>query len=151
MSLTEEQKAQIVRIKRCQNHYQVLNVSKAASLKEIKAASKNILRLVHPDKTNHPEAKLVTQCVNKAVEVLSDPLKRLNYNFTLANKPHVPRPKPSVPREKPFQSENSNNTPKPQDANNKHYVPVFIVILAIVVLAYLGISRDPPYSLHRTG
>jgi hypothetical protein len=54
---------------------------------------------------------------DKAVEVLGDPLKRLNYNFTLAKKPsepHVPRPEPSVPREKPFQSENVNNTPKPQ-------------------------------------
>jgi curved DNA-binding protein CbpA len=154
MSLTEEQKAQIVRIKRCQNHYEVLNVSKTANVNEIKAASKKILRLIHPDKNHHPEAKLVTQRVNKAVEVLGDPLKRLNYDFTLANKPsepHVPRPEPSVPREKPFQSENVNNTPKPQDANNKHYVPVFIVILAIVALAYLGISRDPPYSLHRTG
>jgi DnaJ-class molecular chaperone len=65
MSLTEEQKAQIVRIKRCQNHYEVLNVSKTANVNEIKAASKKILRLIHPDKNHHSEAKLVTQRVSE--------------------------------------------------------------------------------------
>jgi curved DNA-binding protein CbpA len=57
--------AEIARIQRCQNHYEVLNVPNTADDEEIKATSRRILRLIHPDKNNHPAANEVTQRVSK--------------------------------------------------------------------------------------
>jgi DnaJ-class molecular chaperone len=65
MSLADKQEAEIVRIQRCQNHYEVLDVPRTADDEEIKAASRRILRLIHPDRNNHPEANEVTQRVSK--------------------------------------------------------------------------------------
>jgi DnaJ-class molecular chaperone len=58
--------AEINRIKWCRNHYEVLDVPSTANNEEIKAASRRILRLVHPDKNNHPEATEVTKRISSA-------------------------------------------------------------------------------------
>ncbi|CAH1371800.1 unnamed protein product [Tenebrio molitor] len=159
MSLADKQEAEIVRIQRCQNHYEVLDVPRTADDEEIKAASRRILRLIHPDRNNHPEANEVTQRVNRAVEVLADKFQRLIYNITLDREPlqdettESETEEPDVPPEAPpFEREWFFDAPRPQEAKNNHnvYVSLLIVVLAIVALVYLGTSRDPLYSLHRT-
>lgn len=65
------------------NYYQVLGVSKDASLEEIRKAYLESAKKLHPDKNLSPgdtEFFLITQ---QAFDVLSNPLKRSNYDASL--------------------------------------------------------------------
>jgi DnaJ-class molecular chaperone len=62
------------------DYYEILGVSKNATLDEIKAAYRKLALKWHPDRNKSPEAVEKFKQINKAYEVLSDPKKREIYD-----------------------------------------------------------------------
>jgi DnaJ-class molecular chaperone len=69
--------------KKQKSPYEILNVSKAATEKEIKMAYFREAKKHHPDlNPNDPTAKAKFQEISQAYELLSDTTKRRNYDAT---------------------------------------------------------------------
>ena len=62
------------------DYYEVLGVSKDASLNDIKLAFRRLAKKYHPDVNKAPDAKEKFQEVQEAYEVLSDENKRASYD-----------------------------------------------------------------------
>lgn len=60
------------------DYYKILGISKTATDKEISKAYKSLSMKYHPDRPNGNEEKFKE--INEANEVLSDPIKRMQYN-----------------------------------------------------------------------
>lgn len=69
-----------------QTHYDILEISKNASDVVIRAAYKSLSQKYHPDKNaaNRASAERVMTSINTAFDVLSDPLKRKEYDASLS-------------------------------------------------------------------
>jgi DnaJ-domain-containing protein 1 len=68
-----------------QTLYDVLEVSRNASLSVIRAAYKSLVQRYHPDKNpDNPDAENQLKLINHAYETLSDPSSRLAYDALLA-------------------------------------------------------------------
>ena len=63
-----------------ENLYAVLGVAPNASDDEIKKVYRSLAMRYHPDRNDAPGAKARFQAITKAYEVLSDPVKRDEYN-----------------------------------------------------------------------
>lgn len=65
-------------------YYDVLQVSQNADPEVIKAAYRSLAQRFHPDKNpGNPDAEQYFKVINRAYEVLSDPVKREGYDATL--------------------------------------------------------------------
>jgi len=62
-------------------YYEILEVDKKASQKDIKSAYRRLVMLYHPDKNKLPEAEEVFKQIAEAYSVLSDPGKRKQYDI----------------------------------------------------------------------
>ncbi|MCX6744102.1 MAG: DnaJ domain-containing protein [Candidatus Parcubacteria bacterium] len=60
--------------------YEILGVSKSASLPEIKKAYRDLVRQFHPDRNPDPSAREKFIAVQKAYEILADPSARYEYD-----------------------------------------------------------------------
>ena len=65
------------------DYYQILRIGRHANGHEIKRAYRSLAVLFHPDRNHSDEAIRLFQEINEAHEVLSDPLKRANYDALL--------------------------------------------------------------------
>ena len=65
------------------NYYQILGVDENASEIDIKRAYRRLAREFHPDVTQTPEAENTFKEINRAYDILSDPLKRADFDSTL--------------------------------------------------------------------
>lgn len=75
-----------------QTLYDVLEVSRNASLSVIRAAYKSLVQRYHPDKNpDNPDAENQLKLINHAYETLSDPSSRLAYDAMLAME-EIPAP-----------------------------------------------------------
>jgi len=70
------------------NLYQVLNVKETASKSEIKSAYKSLIKKYHPDiyKGDKAFAERKTKEINTAFDTLSDPVKKAEYDASIAPK-----------------------------------------------------------------
>lgn len=64
-----------------QNYYTLLQVLPQASTEEIKKAYRNLAKIWHPDKNQSPTAAKVFQGIHEAYKILTNPIKRKNYNL----------------------------------------------------------------------
>ncbi|MDF1534037.1 MAG: DnaJ domain-containing protein [Methanosarcinaceae archaeon] len=62
-------------------YYEILEVDKKASLKDIKFAHRRLVMLYHPDKNKSPEAEEIFKKIAEAYSVMSDPSKRKQYDI----------------------------------------------------------------------
>jgi curved DNA-binding protein CbpA len=62
------------------DYYLVLGVNRNASESEIKDAYRRLVKQHHPDKNPSEDATAVIQLINEAYDVLSDPVKRSQYD-----------------------------------------------------------------------
>jgi len=63
------------------DYYKILDVSKTATEKEIKAAYRKLAQKFHPDlNPDNKEAEIKFKEINEASEVLSDPENRKKYD-----------------------------------------------------------------------
>jgi DnaJ-class molecular chaperone len=62
------------------NLYDILNVNKTSSSKDIKSAYKRLIRKYHPDKNNNPNSKYKFMEIQSAYEVLGNKQKRQEYD-----------------------------------------------------------------------
>jgi len=68
------------------NHYQVLGVSPTATTSDIRTAYRALARTLHPDTATGTAASTTTiSQVNQAWNVLSDPVRRYEYDRTLGS------------------------------------------------------------------
>jgi DnaJ-class molecular chaperone len=71
---------------RIHTHYDNLKVARNAPPEVIRAAYKTLSQKYHPDRNpGSPEAIRITQILNSAYEVLSDPVKRSAHDDWIAN------------------------------------------------------------------
>ena len=66
-------------------YYDIIGVSADASLAEIKSAYRAAIRKYHPDVNAAPNAQRLTEILNDAYALLSDPAKRRVYDVALAS------------------------------------------------------------------
>ena len=62
-------------------YYEILEVDKKASQKDIKSAYRRLVMLYHPDKNKLPKAEEMFKKIAEAYSVLSDPSKRKQYDI----------------------------------------------------------------------
>uniref|UniRef100_A0A0N4ZC39 DnaJ homolog subfamily C member 16 n=1 Tax=Parastrongyloides trichosuri TaxID=131310 RepID=A0A0N4ZC39_PARTI len=63
-----------------ENPYKILGISSSASTKEIKKAYKSLAKLWHPDKNSASDATEKFMAIQRAYEILSDPLKKERFD-----------------------------------------------------------------------
>jgi len=67
------------------DYYAILRVTKFANELEIRKSFKQLALQYHPDKNQHdPEAEEIFKEINEAYQVLSNPVKRSKYDFSLS-------------------------------------------------------------------
>jgi len=79
-SYTKEQHEEVIKIKKCKTHYEVLGIEKTASEEEIKKAYKKIAFRLHPDKNSAPGAEEAFKKVGAAFACLRDKERRAAYD-----------------------------------------------------------------------
>lgn len=121
------------------SHYDILNISKNASLDVIQAAYRALSKKYHPDlNPNNPESNRIMTEINNAFEIISDPLKRQKYDLFLNNLEGEKKPKPK-PEPKP--------KPKPPDYT---FYPVIIafIFLLFLILSVNSLSKRSENNNH---
>jgi curved DNA-binding protein CbpA len=63
-----------------ENLYTILGVAPNASIDEIKKIYRSLAMRYHPDRNDAPGAEVRFKSITKAYEILSDPVKRDEYN-----------------------------------------------------------------------
>ena len=69
-----------------ENLYNILGVSPTATTDDIKKAYRSLAMRHHPDRNTHASAEVRFNAIKTAYEVLSDPQKRAEYNYSLNNR-----------------------------------------------------------------
>jgi molecular chaperone DnaJ len=69
-----------------ENPYNILGVSPTASTEDIKKAYRALAMRHHPDRNPSASAEVRFNAIKKAYELLSDPQKRAEYNYSQNNR-----------------------------------------------------------------
>lgn len=104
------------------DYYKILEVSRDATLDEIKQAYRAKAKLVHPDVNDSPKAHELFTIVNEAYDVLSDKRKRLLHDVKL-NYADATKAEAVKKRQYYGNSTKNTNTQAPFNYNWKDYQP----------------------------
>jgi len=114
------------------NYYHILGLQENASLEEIKRAYRRLAREYHPDVTATPEAEARFKEINRAYDVLSDPLKRADYDRTLhPTEEEAPKPPPEPGTEEAYAWQ-PQAVPKEEAASAFSRITATIVVFLII-------------------
>jgi tetratricopeptide (TPR) repeat protein len=81
------------------DYYGILGVRPSAGEAEIKSAFKRLAKTHHPDRNpQNPKAEESFKAINEAYQILSDPGKRLAYDYLLTRHLYAPPPPPPSTR-----------------------------------------------------
>ncbi len=103
-----------------ENHYEVLGVRRKATAAEIRAAYRSRARESHPDVSDAPDAAERFHAVREAYDVLSDPIRREQYDALLTyqdllDKRKAEAPPPPTAETKHYFQPDPPREPKPQE------------------------------------
>ena len=71
-------------------HYEILGVSGAASIDEIRAAYNTLIKTSHANTNSSNETRQIATQLKEAIDVLSDPVRRAQYDHSLYGPPLPP-------------------------------------------------------------
>ena len=128
-----------------ESYYELLQVTPTADLEIITAAYRALIRRHHPDRNPSPTADATTKRLNEAWEILSDPVKRAEYDRELtAGSSSRPAPPPRPPnrptQETPPPRPKPSPPPRASEPDNQDVLWVtlgLLIILAIIAAATL--------------
>jgi len=110
------------------NYYEILGVDPEATIDEIKAQRYRMLLAYHPDHNKSSMANEITQRINAGWEILSDPIRRQEYDETLkceplSNKSTALQYSPTKPRHRGSQRRVRKETRQSREPSTR-YSPV---------------------------
>jgi hypothetical protein len=126
-----------------ENYYQTLGVAETATQEEVKKAYRQLARQFHPDVTQTDEAEKLFKEVNRAYDVLSDPLKRADLDAALHPAEETP----------PSDTSQSQAAPTEETGSSFSRVSASAVVFLVIALAlefflrwlFPGISISAPW------
>jgi hypothetical protein len=128
------------------NHYDILGVEPDAGFEEIQRAYRLLALRHHPDVA--PDTDPATMAaINAAWAVLSDPVRRHNYDFELGRPEAPPRPASPAPGSgwRPLDDEDDDDV-DPEDLSDEPYAPsdrrpsdLLVMTPVLMVLAAVGL------------
>ena len=131
-----------------ESYYELLQVSENADQEIIQAAWRRLVLRYHPDRSSDPNAAEMTQRLNDAYAILSDPARRAEYDRELAAGPssrpaHPPRP-PNRPTQETPPPRPKQPPPPPRASQEQNFredwgeaIFVFIGLILFVVVVLL--------------
>jgi hypothetical protein len=102
-------------------HYEVLGVEPDSGFEEIQRAYRLLALRHHPDVAPDTDPSTMA-AINGAWAVLSDPVRRHNYDFELGRPEAPPRPAPAAP-ESGWQPLDDDDDLDPEDLSDEPYAP----------------------------
>jgi tetratricopeptide (TPR) repeat protein len=117
-----------------QNLYELLQVSESADPEIIQAAYRRLILRYHPDRSSEPNAAEMTQRLNDAYAVLSDPIQRAKYDRERRDSTSRPSSRTGQNPPKPPPSPNS---PKPTEQKHNGF-PLLPMVIGVLVISVVG-------------
>ena len=126
-------------------HYEVLGVEPDAGFEEIQRAYRLLALRHHPDVA--PDADPSTMAaINGAWSVLSDPVRRHNYDFELGHPDPPPRPAPPRPEDGWQPLDDDDDETDPETLSDEPYAPaqrrpsdMLVMTPVLLVLGAVGL------------
>lgn len=133
------------------NYYEILQVSQDASPEIIKAAYLVLIKKYHPD--NNPyfqkESTEITNVINVAYSVLSNPLKRIEYDNLLKIEKHNSAQQEHSSSTKQKQAQNTEYTEKKVRPSLKFGNAIVILCSIVCIYFFSVILTDSIYLVDR--
>ena len=106
-------------------HYDSLHVSRTASFEVIRAAYKSLAHKYHPDRNQgDAEATRMMQLINHAYEILSDPIKKAEYDKLIEAQEKLNN-KSFYQDNKAQENASSKSEKLPEDMKNRTWLDYF--------------------------
>jgi DnaJ-domain-containing protein 1 len=102
-----------------QTYYELFQVSPTADAEIIQAAYRRLILRYHPDRNSDSNAEEMTIRLNNAYEILSDPLKRQDYDSELESRTSYADQSRPNPPDQPHQPDQPTPTPSPSADRKK--------------------------------
>jgi curved DNA-binding protein CbpA len=126
-------------------HYEILGVEPGAGFEEIQRAYRLLALRHHPDVA--PDTDPTTMAaINGAWSVLSDPVRRHNYDFALGRPEAPPRPAPPAPESGWRPLDDDDDDVDPEDLSDEPYAPtdrrpsdMLVMTPVLMVLGAIGL------------
>jgi len=117
---------------RSKNYYKILQVDASAEPEIISSAYSRLAEKYHPDANDSPEAILKLQEINEAYEVLSDPIKKADYDLGYSSKESRIAEEEPKQQEQPAIEVNRKNGIRGFNKNTIIYALLGVLLIAII-------------------